>query len=225
MTPFQLDVEIRTPLAGGDIPTLDAILLGEIVRMNPGKDPGGDPQKARQTLNMLQWRDGVPQASALLSDSGSGRGEITKIASVQREYEAIGPMDLKTTRPNSRYPREMQGKKNLMSDIPHRIIGDACFIGVGDIAEIRRILQFWMGIGAQWRNGWGEVGEWRITPQESADKKTWGFVENGEPQRPLPREWFLSQLGGDPAYPIAHRRVAPPYWSLFLPSRSRCSSG
>ena len=65
MTPFQLDVEIRTPLAGGDIPTLDAILLGEIVRMNPGKDPGGDPQKARQTLNMLQWRDGVPQASAL----------------------------------------------------------------------------------------------------------------------------------------------------------------
>ena len=111
----------------------------------------------------------------------------------------------------------MQGKENLMSGISHRIIGDACFIGVGDIAEIRRILQFWMGIGAQWRNGWGEVGEWRITPQESADKKTWGLVENGEPQRPLPRKWFLSQLGGDPAYPIAHRRVAPPYWSSSSP--------
>ena len=217
MTPFQLDVEIRTPLAGGDIPTLDAILLGEIVRMDPGMDPGGDPQKARQTLNMLQWRDGVPQVSALLSDSGSGRGETTKTSRVQREYQAIGPLNLKTLRRNSKYPKEMKGEANLMSGIPHRIIGDACFIGVGDIAEIRRILQFWMGIGAQWRNGWGEVGEWRITPQESADKKTWGLVENGEPQRPLPREWFLSQLGGDPAYPIAHRRVAPPYWSPSSP--------
>ena len=214
--PFQLDVEIRTPLAGGDIPTLDAVLLGEISRLNPdAPDYARSPKAALETLKpLLKITSGIPHASALLFDAGAPGGMFVKTSRVRREFDSIYPMGLKVKGRNfagggSKYD-------NLLSDISHRFAGDAQFFGVGDIGEVKRALRLWRGIGAQWRNGWGEVGEWQIAPAESADPDIWGMTENGAPLRPLPRELF-EKLGGDSAWPTAHRRVVPPYWGGAVP--------
>ena len=214
--PFQLDVEIRTPLAGGDIPTLDAVLLGEISRLNPdAPDYARSPEAALETLApLLKITNGIPHASALLFDAGASGGMLVKTSRVRREFDSIYPMGLKVK------GRDFSGSDNkyrgLLSDISHRFAGDAQFFGVGDIGEIERALRLWRGIGAQWRNGWGEVGKWRIAPAESADPNIWGMTESGAPLRPLPRELF-EKLGGDSAWPTAHRRVVPPYWGGAVP--------
>ena len=216
MIPFQLDVELRTPLAGGDAPTLDAVLLGEMARLNPdAPDYAASPEAARKALSpLLKITDGIPHASILLFDDGAPGGMFVKTSRVRREFDAIYPMGLKVRGKNfaggdSKYD-------NLLSDISHRLAGDAQFFGVGDIGEIRRVLRLWRGIGAQWRNGWGEISDWRIATADGAKPDAWGMAQNGAPLRPLPRELF-DRLGGAPAWPTAHRRVVPPYWSGAVP--------
>ena len=217
MVPFQLDVEIRAPLAGGEVPTLDAVLLGEIVRTNPdAPDYAAGPDAAMEALKPLLKiaEGGIPQASALLFDGAPAGGGFVKTSRVRREFDAIQPMGLKVRGKNfaggdSKYD-------NLLSGVSHRLVGDAQFLGVGDIGEIERTLRLWRGVGAQWRNGWGEVGEWQIRPADPADEKSWGLIENRRPLRPLPLELF-AKFGGDPAWPTAHRRVFPPYWSASVP--------
>ena len=231
MVPFQLDVEIRAPLAGGDIPTLDAVLLGEIVRTDPdAPDYAAGPDAAMKALKPLLKiaEGGIPQASALLFDARGGFGETVKIARRRRELWEIGrlgPMSVKK-RNGVFAPRPTDRKygNSPVNHIPWRAVAHARFLGVGDVAEIRRALSFWQGIGAQWRNGWGELtggeGEgWEITefPANGDREKWWGLVdENRAPVRPLPVGLFR-KLGGDGKFPVRYRRVVPPYWRDSAP--------
>ena len=228
--PFQLDVEIRTPLAGGDIPTLDAVLLGEISRLNPdAPDYARSPKAALETLKpLLKITDdgvgnGIPHASALLFDSRSARGETVKITGRRRELWEVGPLDLKVKKHMGAFKATEDIYKNsAVNRFGLRTVGHAKFFGVGDAEAIRRALSFWRGVGAQWRNGWGELdgGEegWDITelPPDQSAEKWWGLVdENRAPVRPLPVALFRALGGGES--PVFYRRVAPPYWTPSAP--------
>ena len=226
--PFQLDVEIRTPLAGGDIPTLDAVLLGEISRLNPdAPDYARSPEAALETLApLLKITDdgvgnGIPHASALLFDARSARGEIAKITGRRRELWEVGQLGLKKHGGTFKATDDIY-ENSSVNCFGLRTVGHAKFFGVGDIEAIRRALSFWRGVGAQWRNGWGELdggGEgWDITelPPDQSAEKWWGLVdENRAPVRPLPVSLFRALGGGE--YPVFYRRVAPPYWTPSAP--------
>ena len=228
--PFRLDVEIRTPLAGGDIPTLDAVLLAEHARLNPdAPDYARHPGEMREVLNgLLKVTDcGVPHASALLFDARAKIGETNRNTRRPRELEELGPRRLKE---DILAGREMRRPKPD-SWINHALIancGEARFLGVGDCGEIERVLAHWQGIGAQWRNGWGEIANdgpddeceqrvLNIHPMRPGEcnPETWGLLdEDGAPARPLPPELFWSLPGRNPALAAeANKRARPPYWA------------
>ena len=225
MVPFQLDVEIRAPLAGGDIPTLDAVMLGEIVRTNPdAPDYAAGPDAAMKALKPLLKiaEGGIPHASALLFDAPMAFGSISKAMRVRREFEEIAPRDLQLPEGRREWS-SITGRREtpqLFNGVQCRLVGRARFVGVGDIGEIRRVLSFWQGVGAQWRNGWGALADhprppykkWRIRPVNE-DPGTWGLIDGEKnPVRPLPLDLFRS-LGGNPAVETVHARARPPYWS------------
>ena len=229
MTPFQLDVEIRTPLAGGDIPTLDAILLGEMARMDPDSDdyaagPEAALAKLRSLLKITPC--GIPHASALLFDARTGQGNTSKINGRRRELWEVGPLGLKVKKRRGVF-RASDSIYNNSTESVFRLkaVRSAKFFGVGDLQAIRLALSFWQGIGAQWRNGWGELAGsegdgWELTELSADGDKTdwWGLVdERRAPVRPLPIELF-GKLGGDGgAFPVRYRRAAPPYWRASTP--------
>ena len=222
MVPFRLDVEIRTPLAGGDIPTLDAVLLGELARLNPdqpdyarAREDGAENPALEALRPLLKMTDGVPHASVLMFESEMASGKIIKTNRRTRELGTIGSHNWLSNVSKMSYTKGPYSSS--LSEISHRTIGNAEFRGVGDINKIKHVLRLWRGMGAQWRNGWGEIVDWEIQPCQSADPDVWGLVENARPLRPLPHRIFVDRLGGDPAYPVAHRRVAPPYWSAAVP--------
>ena len=227
--PFRLDVEIRTPLAGGDIPTLDAVLLAEHARLNPdAPDYARHPDKMREVLDgLLKVTDcGVPHASALLFDARAGRSATVKITGRRREMREVGPLQLRVKKRGGVFLASGEEYKNsAVNRLGCRLVSRAHFFGVGDIPAIRRVLRFWQGIGAQWRNGWGELagGEgdgWEFDDELSADddrENWWGLVdENRAPVRPLPVALFR-KLGGGGGFPVRRIRVVPPYWKASSP--------
>lgn len=223
MTPFQLDVELRTPLAGGDVPTLDAVLLGEMARLNPdAPDYAASPEAAREALSpLLKITDGIPHASILLSPARMAGGIFSRVQRHKREFDEIGARNLGIPEGRRTYPVSKKEGIPILNNLRYHMVNSGFFFGVGDIDEIRHVLRFWQGIGAQWRNGWGCLAghdrlpykKWRIQAKKSESPQAWGLVgKDNRPIRPMPFELFAS-LSGNRSLETTHARARPPYWS------------
>lgn len=207
MTPFKLNILLRTPTAVQSDCTLDALLAAALYRLT------GSPDRAHSEIP-LQCTDGVWHGSRVHHGNGErnqsifvNRLSVRDLVPVQYKVlkgrsgkETKGPIRIKTIS-NAYSPR---------LNILETHVGELSFYGCGNIEQVRYLLMELPGIGKGIRQGHGRIA---AIDFEGLDKDLSIVDANGKPARRVPVEIWRA-LGNDvEGCALEETTWKPAYWN------------
>jgi hypothetical protein len=187
MTPFVLDITLRSPIILSYRTMLDSLLIGI------GYERYGAASPVRDALP-LQMTHGVPHASQMLvsmPDVPLVRS-TTLIQSMIRvlSNNALVTDMLQKQPPPSSMSHGSGPNSNVESIYVTHAIPRVTFLGVGDIARVRHLTATLVHLGSQAHKGNGEVEQVSVT-EVAADPTWFGIIGQYEGQsvllRPVPK--------------------------------------
>ena len=187
MTPFVLDISLRSPMILSYRTMLDSLLIGL------GYERYGAASTVREQLP-LRFTHGVPHASQLLV----GVPDVPMVRSATFIQSMIRVLsnntlvtDMLEKQPSPSSMSHGSGpNSNVESVYMLHAIPRVTFLGVGDIARIRSLTMTLVHIGSQAHKGNGEVEQVVITEVDT-DPEWFGIIGRYEGQsvllRPVPK--------------------------------------
>src|ERR1044072_340437 len=186
MVPFMLEISLRSPIILGHRLMLDSLLLG-VARDRFGDAAERDPPLKRASCGLMH------ASQALI---GTPEVPMHRSATYIQSFIRVLSNDTMITSMLERQPSpsSMSHGSGPNSNVESVYITSAIprvyFLGIGDVAKIRRLLLTMVHIGAQSHKGNGEV-EQAIVHEIDADPTWFGIVGEVDKQlvvlRPVPK--------------------------------------
>lgn len=205
--PVRVTARLSSPLVAGMPPALDAMLMGEIARVEglPPYDVQVDSGAVEDVAIPLAEAGGVYLASWALFEAihreTTYRNKRLPLAALLAHLDTRG-------RKSARYDTVTGRGKPLRIPEERVTVRELVWYALGDAEAIRAVVAGITAVGGRRGAGAGVVASWTVDVLDDAD--VWsGFpvVLDGAPLRSLPQDWPGVESGA-----TGMGRLRPPYW-------------